>query len=231
MKTITILIPCFNEEATIEQIVALVKAADTCGLEKEIIVVDDASKDKSAQVAASIAGIRLLTHPMNKGKGAAIITGMKEARGDVLLIQDADLEYTPDDYPELLKPIVGGYADVVYGSRFISDRPRRVFNFHHYLANKFITFLSNIFTNLNLSDVEVGYKVFSRDVLNKILPYLSSERFGIEIEMTARVADTHCRLYEVGISYKGRNYEEGKKITWKDGLAAVWFTIYFNLFR
>ncbi len=230
MKKLSIIIPAYNEEKTIEEVIVRVKAADSLGVEKEIIVVDDASIDGTADSASRISGITVIRHKKNCGKGTALLSGFKKATGDIILIQDADLEYNPTDYPVLLRPIVSGQADVVYGSRFISNQPRRVLNFHHYLANIFITFLSNVFTNLNLSDIETGYKVFRREVVQSFLPKLRSERFGIEVELTARVAKGKWRVYEVGISYSGRTYEEGKKICWKDGVSAVWHIIRFNIF-
>ncbi|KKU52330.1 MAG: glycosyl transferase [Candidatus Sungbacteria bacterium RIFCSPLOWO2_02_FULL_47_9] len=230
MKKLSIVIPVYNEEKTIAKLVDRVKKADSLGMEKEIIAVDDGSKDRSLSMLEGISGIRIVKHPQNRGKGAAIRTGLKVTTGDIVLIQDADFEYDPADYPFLLKPILGNQADVVYGSRLISNQPRRVLNFHHYLANILITFLSNCFTNLNLSDIETGYKVFRREVVEFLLPKLVSDRFGIEVELTARVAKGKWRVYEVGISYSGRTYEEGKKINWKDGIAAVWHVIRFNVF-
>lgn len=227
---LSIIIPAYNEEATIGEILRRVRAAETFGLSKEIIVIDDGSQDGTAAQVAHEKDVVLIKQSPNQGKGVAIIAGLKDASGDIMLVQDADLEYDPDDYPALLKPILDDRADVVYGSRFIGDRPRRVLFFHHYLANKLITFFSNLFTNLNLSDIETGYKVFRKVVINTILPRLESRRFGIEVELTARVAKSRWRVYEVGISYSSRTYGEGKKITWKDGLAAIWHIFRFNLF-
>ncbi|KKS38738.1 MAG: glycosyl transferase [Candidatus Sungbacteria bacterium RIFCSPLOWO2_12_FULL_41_11] len=230
MNKLSIIIPVYNESSTISEIIKRVKTADSLGLDKEIIVVDDASTDSTKEVLESEIGIIVEKHWRNKGKGAALKTGFKKAGGDIVLIQDADLEYDPKDYPILLKPILDGKADAVYGSRFVTNQPRRVLLFHHYIANIFITFLSNIFTNLNLSDIETGYKAFRKEVIDSILPKLQSDRFGIEVELTARVAKKKWRVYEVGISYSGRTYEEGKKINWKDGVAAIWHIIRFNLF-
>ncbi|MBI4160529.1 MAG: glycosyltransferase family 2 protein [Candidatus Yanofskybacteria bacterium] len=228
---LSIIIPAYNEARTIKEVIKRVRAARVFGLEKEIIVVDDGSNDQTFSLVRTEPGVTLIYHAINQGKGTALRAGFKQATGDIVLIQDADLEYDPSNYESLLTPIVQGLADVVYGSRFISDRPRRVLFFHHYLANQLITFVSNLFTNFNLSDVETGYKVFKREVILTILPKLSSPRFGIEVEITARVARAKCRIYEVGISYAGRTYEEGKKITWRDGLVALWHIFYFNLFH
>lgn len=231
MKTLSVIIPCYNEEKTIAAVVRHVQAVPLGDITKEIIIIDDCSSDRTLEIAKTFPNVVVVTHTYNQGKGAAVISGMRHASGDLWIIQDADLEYSPDDYPDLLAPILHGDADVVYGSRFLGDKPHRVFNFHHYLANRLITFLSNIFTNLNLSDIEVGYKVFSKKIGQAILPRLSAKRFGIEVELTARVARQKCRVYEVSISYHGRTYEEGKKITWKDGLAALWFILWFNVFK
>lgn len=231
MKTLSVIIPCYNEEKTIEAVVRHVQAVSLENVQKEIIIIDDHSSDRTLEIAKTLPNVTVVTHTHNQGKGAAVISGMHKASGDIWIIQDADLEYSPDDYPDLLAPILSGDADVVYGSRFLGDKPHRVFNFHHYLANRLITFLSNIFTNLNLSDIEVGYKVVSKKIGKAILPRLSAKRFGIEVELTARIAKEKCRVYEVSISYRGRSYEEGKKITWKDGLAALWFILWFNVFK
>lgn len=230
MKKLSIIIPVYNEASTISEIIKRVKAADSLGLEKEIIVVNDASTDATNEKLESESGIIVEKHWRNKGKGAALKTGFKKATGDIVLIQDADFEYNPNEYPIMLKSILEGRADVVFGSRFITGEPHRVLFFYHYLGNLFITFLSNLFTNLNLSDIETCYKVFRKEVIDSILPKLQSNRFGIEVELTARVAKGKWRVYEVGISYSGRTYEEGKKINWKDGIAAIFHIIRFNIF-
>lgn len=222
--------PAYNEKSTIEEIIRRVKAVDLGHIEKEIIVIDDGSKDGTREIIKNISGIKYIFHEKNLGKGGAVKSGFQNASGDILIIQDADLEYDPEDYKSLLKPILSGYADVVYGSRFITDKPRRILFFYHYMANIFLTFFSNMFTNLNLTDMETCYKMFTSDVYKKLEPLLVSRRFGIEPELTARIAKLKARIYEVGISYYGRGYEEGKKINWKDGLAAIWHIIRFNLF-
>ena len=230
MNKLSIIIPVYNEASTISEVIKRVKNADSLGLDKEIIVVDDASTDSTKEKLESETGIIVEKHWRNKGKGAALRSGFAKASGDIVLIQDADFEYNPNEYPILLKPILEGRADVVFGSRFITGQPHRVLFFYHYLGNLFITFLSNLFTNLNLSDIETGYKAFKKEVIDSILPKLQCNGFGIEVELTARVAKGKWRIYEVGISYSGRTYEEGKKINWKDGLAAIWHIIRFNIF-
>lgn len=228
---LSIVIPIYNEEKTLERVVRAVEAVDV-GFEKEIILVDDGSTDRTRQVLNKYRSIhKVIFMDKNRGKGAAIRKGFKETTGDIIVIQDADLEYDPQEYLLLMKPILNGDADVVYGSRFVTAFPRRVLYFHHYMANQLVTFISNIFTGLNLSDMETGYKIFTKEAIQKILPKLSATRFGIEPELTARVAQAGLRVYEVGVSYKGRTYSEGKKITWKDGVAAIWHIIKYNLFK
>jgi glycosyltransferase involved in cell wall biosynthesis len=229
LETISILIPVYNEKGTIEEILRRVRAAQVGNLTREIVIVNDASTDGTDQVLAKLPDspdLKIVTHPQNRGKGAAIRTAMEHATGDVLLIQDADLEYDPADYPTLLKPILDGRADVVYGSRFLGG-PHRVLFFWHYAANKFLTILSNMLCNLNLSDMETGYKVFKRKCVQGL--NLKSDRFGIEPELTAKLARRRYRFYETPISYSGRDYTEGKKIGWKDGIAALWFIFRYRL--
>jgi glycosyltransferase involved in cell wall biosynthesis len=228
---LSIVIPVYNEEKTIDNILARIEAVDLGNLQKEIILVDDFSTDKTREILKKYEPkYKIIYHDKNKGKGAALRAGFKEATGDIVLIQDADLEYNPAEYPNLLQPILEDKADVVYGSRLMTMSAHRVLFFWHSLGNKFLTLFSNILTNLTLTDMETCYKVFTKEVLGKILPKLESNRFGIEPELTARFANNKFRIYEVGISYSGRTYQEGKKINWKDGLAAIWHIIRFNLF-
>jgi glycosyltransferase involved in cell wall biosynthesis len=224
----SVVIPVYNERGTIEKLLARVQAVP---LDKEIVVVDDGSTDGTRELLARLTAdgaVRVFLQDHNRGKGAALRRGFAEARGAVILIQDADLEYDPGDYPGLLGPIDRGEADVVYGSRFLGG-PHRVLLFWHYVGNRLLTTLSNVFTNLNLSDVWTCYKVFRAEVLRDIT--LREDRFGFEAEVTAKIARGRWRIYEVPISYHGRTYSEGKKITWKDGIRGVWCTVRYGLFR
>jgi glycosyltransferase involved in cell wall biosynthesis len=227
---LSIVIPCYNEKNTIQDIVTAVKNSPIP--EKEIIIVDDFSSDGTRDVLKnSITSQvdKVIYHERNQGKGAALRTGFKHATGDVVVVQDADLEYDPKEYSILLEPIASGQADVVFGSRFMSNRPHRVVYFWHRLGNHLLTLLSNMFTNLNLTDMETCYKMFRREIIQSI--EIEESRFGFEPEITAKVAALRCRIYEVGISYYGRTYEEGKKIGWKDGFRAIYAIIKYNLFR
>jgi len=226
--TLSVIVPCYNERATVAELLRRVREVP---IDKEIIVIDDVSTDGSRDVVARLAGewpeIRQIIQDVNQGKGAAIRRGISEARGDIVLIQDADLEYDPSDYPRLVQPILDGHADVVFGSRF-EGYPRRVMLFWHRMGNTFLTFLSNMTTNLDLTDMETCYKVFRREVIQSIT--LRSNRFGIEPEITAKLAKRGYRIYEVPISYYGRDYWEGKKINWKDGFSAIWTILKYGLF-
>lgn len=239
---LSVIIPCFNEKQTVQILLQhVVEAPYPAGISAvEIVVIDDSSTDGTREILGRIQKdpsveiglksnqtLKLILAEKNGGKGKALRIGFAQASGDVILIQDADLEYDPEDYTALLNPIVKGYADVVFGSRFIGLE-RRVLYYHHSLINKFLTFLSNAFTNLNMTDMETCYKVFRAEVLRKVT--LVSDRFGFEPEITAKVARQKVRIFEVGIRYHGRTYAEGKKITWKDGVAALWHILRFNLF-
>jgi glycosyltransferase involved in cell wall biosynthesis len=218
---LSIVIPVYNEAATISEIVSLVQSVEV-GMEKEILLVDDCSRDGTRDVlkkmGAEHADLKVLFHDVNRGKGAALRTGFAAATGDIVLIQDADLEYDPKEYPRLLSPILDGHADVVFGSRFLGGGPHRVVYYWHYLGNRLLTTLSNMTTNLNLTDMEVCYKVFKREVIQSIP--LKENRFGFEVEITAKLAKRKLKIYEVPISYYGRDYSEGKKIGWKDAVSA-----------
>jgi glycosyltransferase involved in cell wall biosynthesis len=227
-RVLSVVIPVFNELRTIATVVDRVKMAPSAGLKKEIVLVDDGSTDGTREWLATAAhdDVTILYQDVNRGKGAALRAGFQAATGDVLLVQDADLEYDPEDYPRLLRPIVDGKADVVLGSRFASGEARRVLYFWHSVANKVLTLVSNAFTNLNLSDMESGYKVFTRPALEGL--EIKEDRFGFEPEIVAKVARRKLRVFEVGIAYSGRTYAEGKKIKWTDGVRALYCIIKYS---
>jgi len=233
LSKLSVIIPCFNEESTLSVVVERVLAAPRGGLDLEIVVVDDGSGDRSGQVLKEIVArhpeVSGHFHTVNQGKGAALRTGFKAATGDIVLVQDADLEYSPDDYPKLLKPLLDGRADVVFGSRFKGGDEARVLYFWHSIANRLLTLASNMFTDLNLTDMETCYKVFRREVIQAI--DIVEDRFGFEPEITAKVARMRPRprIYEVGISYSGRTYEDGKKIGWRDGMRALYCIVRYWL--
>jgi glycosyltransferase involved in cell wall biosynthesis len=220
-----VVIPCYNEEATIQSLINLVLDSKWVA---EVIVVDDGSKDRSREILESIDNekVRVVLHEVNKGKGAALRTGFKHATSEFVIVQDADLEYDPSEYPLVLEPLLDDRADVVFGSRFLSGRPHRVLYFWHSLGNKFLTLMSNMFTDLNLTDMETCYKCFRREVIQSI--DIEEDRFGFEPEITAKLAKSRVRIYEVGISYSGRTYDEGKKIGWRDGVRAVYCIVRYS---
>jgi len=231
MKTISIVIPVYNEEKYIARVIDRVVKSNTLGLKKEIIVVDDGSTDKTNNILKKINKINLTTLKRNFGKGWAVKQGLLKSTGDLVIIQDADFEYSPDDYPVLIEPFIKNNADVVYGSRFISNKPHRVMYYWHYAGNIFLTTLSNILTNINLTDIETGFKIFKGKIIREIAIQLQSKRFGFEPEVTARIAKIPgIKIFEVGISYNGRTYEEGKKIGWVDGIKTIYEIFKYNLF-
>ena len=226
----SVVIPCFNEAKNIETVIKLVRQSPLENV--EIVVVDDFSTDGTRQLlTGSLKSLvnKIILHDKNRGKGASLRSGFAACMGDVIIIQDADLEYDPTEYPKLVQPILLGKADVVYGSRFVGGEPHRVLFFWHYVGNKFLTLVSNMFTNLNLSDVETGYKVFKREIISRI--NVEEDRFGFEPEITAKIAKLDCRIFEVGISYSGRTYEQGKKIGWRDGFMALWCIVKYGVRR
>ena len=225
---LSIVIPCFNEKATILELIDAVQSAPI--QDKQIIIVDDGSTDGTREILKGIEGeadIDIIYHETNKGKGAALSTGFAAATGDICIVQDADLEYDPQEFPVVIQPIMDGKADVVFGSRFQSGRPHRVVYFWHRIGNGLLTLLSNIFTDLNLTDMETCYKAFKREVIQSIT--IEENRFGFEPEVTAKIARQNLRIYEVGISYYGRTYQEGKKIGWRDGVRAIYCVLKYNI--
>jgi glycosyltransferase involved in cell wall biosynthesis len=226
---LSVVIPAYNEERTLRNVVC--RVLDLAAL-REIVIVDDASSDQTGVIADELAAenpqVTALHHGLNKGKTEALKTGFRGTTGSIVIVQDADLEYDPAEIPQLIQPILDGHADVVYGSRFLVRKAARVLYFYHYLANRALTFFSNLLTNINLTDVETGYKVFRGEIIREMI--ITSEGFGFEIEVTAKVAKLKCAIYECPISYYGRTYEEGKKIGPKDGVAALWYIVRFNLF-
>lgn len=234
-EKISIVVPALNEKNTLNKIIEAIENAKVFGLDKEIILVDDGSTDGTREILKKYENkYKVIYHKKNRGKGAALKTGFRNSLGDIIIIQDADLEYDPNEYESMIEPIIVNKADVILSSRFLSSKPHRVLYFWHYIGNKIITTFSNMLTNLNLTDIESGYKVFNRGILDQVYPQLRSKRFGFEPEVVARCAKlarkNKCRIYEVGISYAGRTYEEGKKIGWKDGFEAIWCIIRYNLF-
>lgn len=234
---LSVIVPCYNEERSIRAMLfRIVSASLPAGVSREIIIVNDCSTDRSVEVVEAFiqehvgSEIRLFHHARNSGKGAALHTGIAKATGDYVIIQDADLEYDPEEYKILLQPVIDGFADVVYGSRFSGGKPHRILFFWHTIGNKFLTFISNMFTNLNLTDMETCYKLFRREIIQSL--DLKEKRFGFEPEVTAKMARVPgVRIYEVGISYYGRTYAEGKKINWKDGFRAIYCIMRYSLFR
>ncbi|MEA5600741.1 glycosyltransferase family 2 protein [Nostoc sp. UHCC 0252] len=229
MKLLSVVVPAYNEKLTIRVVIEeLVKVPNIL----EIVVVNDGSTDGTREILEQLASeyseLEVIHHLHNKGKTAALKTGFQATRGDIVIVQDADLEYSPQEIQNVIEPILDNKADVVYGSRFLVRKAARVLYFSHYMANKFLTFLSDVFTNVNITDVETCYKAFRGDIIRNMI--IKSKGFGFEIEVTAKVAKLKCRIYEVPISYYGRTYEEGKKIGLKDGIQAIWYIIYFNLF-
>lgn len=232
---LSVVVPIYNEEETLRNIVERIRRVP---INKEVVLVDDCSQDRSRELMQEICdelrddphnSFRTCFHEQNQGKGAALRTGFAECTGDIVVIQDADLEYDPAEFPRLIQPIIEGNAEVVFGSRFLGDRPHRVLYYWHYVGNYVLTMLSNWFTNLNLTDMETCYKVFNRDVIAGILPTLRQNRFGFEPEVTAKIARRHHVVFEVSVSYSGRTYEQGKKIGWRDGVQALWCIIRYGM--
>jgi glycosyltransferase involved in cell wall biosynthesis len=226
---LSIIVPCFNEVQTIEAVIQTIKNSPISN--QEIIIVDDGSTDGTRELLKTTLASQVdqvIYHPQNKGKGSALRTGFQCATGDIVIVQDADLEYSPQDYPTMIQPILDGKADVVFGSRFVGSNPHRVVYYWHMVGNQFLTTLSNMLTNINLTDMETCYKAFRREVIQSL--QICENRFGFEPEITAKVAKMNCRIYEVGISYYGRTYAEGKKIGWKDGFQAIFCILKYNLF-